>query len=829
MRERLRAHRNQLKAGLGERSAGLLSGYLISEILRRAAEGGDPAFTLQEFRQCLLVDGEELARVAGTRDWGLVVGAMPAIPDVARPSVLAELASVFSSPDSRRVRRAVLVGLSGIGKSSLAAGYIGDRADSYDLVFWVNGETETTLIASFRQIIETIRGTNPLASHHGEASGLRAAVHTEVSKIFGRWAMIFDNVSNPRLVEPWIPVLGRGDVIITSIDSATPYGAASVINVGAMEVTEAVELLARRLDLDEIDRRRHDRQLVELARELEWWPLALELAAGYMNSCGIQLSRLDNYIDILKVRAVSDSSSLPPGYPRTLSAAVRMNLEQLMSEPEGAGEDSMGQLAFSVLALAAYLAPRQIPVDLIAISAVLDLSDIAGESGHALHRGPIKLDSASFNAGEVIRELRRYSLVTHDNEVPATIGDVMADGEPAISVNSIVQEVVRAGTDGWSETPAGLERLAFHVERWLAGALELGELARVYIMFTHADALVIHLMRLQIFNAHVGLLWGNLAMAYLAQGNAGRADTLLRAEVELFTSGVADNELLVVQAKLTLVNILLERPSASSLRDSDALPYLEHVLRFAQAVANDHPPAAVKLAVDALAVLALPRIKEVGSSDFEVLRNVFADLKSMLEATPYSRAVDDCSHASRLIARGEAREAEALCRGAIQANILNGSAELEAWRLLIEALVHQRNWRAADVELGRLIDRFGATRWMPHVVSALVHNVGYVCAMFSLLEGDDRACGLLDRIMEWPAVPRAVEVSSAGRHNRVRLLAAVRDISKGHYQRAEVALNSLQIEDMDDDGNQRELEGWRKLWELAKLVLFQHAHSSRLD
>lgn len=97
LREKLRTFRNRARAGLGDKSAGFLSGYLISEILRRAADKESAEFTTAQLREILLVPCEDVARSFGFRDWGVVVGSMPQVPDVNRPGLLAQLVSALST------------------------------------------------------------------------------------------------------------------------------------------------------------------------------------------------------------------------------------------------------------------------------------------------------------------------------------------------------------------------------------------------------------------------------------------------------------------------------------------------------------------------------------------------------------------------------------------------------------------------------------------------------------------------------------------------------------------------------------------------------------
>lgn len=82
LRARLRRHRNDHRAGLGNESAGLMAGYLISEIFQSAADENRAEFTIAEFRTKLLVDGATLRSAVWRRDWGVVVGAVPGWPDI---------------------------------------------------------------------------------------------------------------------------------------------------------------------------------------------------------------------------------------------------------------------------------------------------------------------------------------------------------------------------------------------------------------------------------------------------------------------------------------------------------------------------------------------------------------------------------------------------------------------------------------------------------------------------------------------------------------------------------------------------------------------------
>jgi polynucleotide 5'-kinase involved in rRNA processing len=97
--------------------------------------------TVGEFERLVMASGAVLARTMGRRDWGAVVGRVPVVPDVRRSDLLDQVHAALSLPSAQRgVCRCMLTGMSGIGKTSLAASYVLDRADVYGAVFWVDGE-----------------------------------------------------------------------------------------------------------------------------------------------------------------------------------------------------------------------------------------------------------------------------------------------------------------------------------------------------------------------------------------------------------------------------------------------------------------------------------------------------------------------------------------------------------------------------------------------------------------------------------------------------------------------------------------------------------------
>jgi hypothetical protein len=157
----LRRVRHRAGRGLSQDSGGLLIWYLVAEAMRRAADPRAAEWSVEEFRRAVLLEDRALFEVVGRQDFGLVYGQIPFTADIARPQDDAWLDAALSS--GRAAGEPVMcavTGLSGVGKSSLAAAYIASRAYRYDAVFWLDAESEESLTASFARLLAHMTGAD---------------------------------------------------------------------------------------------------------------------------------------------------------------------------------------------------------------------------------------------------------------------------------------------------------------------------------------------------------------------------------------------------------------------------------------------------------------------------------------------------------------------------------------------------------------------------------------------------------------------------------------------------------------------------------------------
>ncbi|WP_189109803.1 NB-ARC domain-containing protein [Streptomyces camponoticapitis] len=774
----MRNIRNSARLGLGEKSAGLLVGYLLSEVFGRAADlSGERAnFSVAELRRLALVDGETLARTVGSLDWGVVVGAIPRIPDVPRPQVVNQIMEAFPRTPDRGTRFVNLAGPSGIGKSSAAALYISACADQYDVIAWINCETASSLYSDFQRALQALVPSSGQGGKFSSPEDLQHEIQLTLGRFPGRWLIVLDNALSLREVEPWVPKTSRGDIILTTINSAAPAGSAHVVTVSTMEREQSIELLRRRLQLTEGESVLWRPATQRMAEELGDWPLALELGAGYLVGCGYGIENSDVYIDALRTRAISDHDSIPAGYPQTLAAALNMCIDKLEQRIKGGTDKTpdISAVATHLLIMSAFLGSHQIPAHLLLATA---LSNTEEEE----HLGPLIVSPDIVRLGEVLRELFQFSLVKNDLPLPAPQEDKFTEATRTISVNSVTQEIIRMRVAGHPDLPSSIDRLVGHVERWLRTSSEFGMAERVQTIQSHAELLLTHAEAAHVRSERVALLCGNLAGPYQLLGDACRAERLLKRELEILHEVAPDNETLISQTRFMLAHMYLysncdsERPHIPGLETTydEAVKHLEYVLYVSRGWVETYPKAAIKFAADIRAILRRGTIKLNGLTELNSLAEAFSDLESRLPESNYSRDLGLIVKAEERIREGRFGVAESHCREVLRNNPV-GWPNAEARRLLTESLARQGKWAEARKEVNFWKTDPAAPSLFRESILDLIRNVGQACAE-AIVAGDSRALPIMYELVSWPDLDSFLHLGSPGDQRVIELLRQICD------------------------------------------------------
>ncbi|MEU7336681.1 NB-ARC domain-containing protein [Streptomyces sp. NPDC007074] len=741
LHERLRERRARHRAGLGSRSAGLITGHLVAEIMRRAADPHQAYWTIADFTDAALVEDDVLVRALGRQDWGSVFGPLAPVPDVPRPGLLAEIAEALTpaDPRERSVNSCVLSGLSGIGKSSTAAAYVAAHADRYDLVLWADAATEEAMAGSFRRIWGHLNGH----AHDSPAAStpyLREQVHELLAALPGRWLLVFDDAT-PADVDAWIPRLGRGDVLFTSIDSAG-WQTIPCVGLSRMNHAQALELLTRRLRLNEKAAAEWREDLDALVETLEGWPLAIELACGYMRTCKIPVERLEHFRTLLLDRALADKSSKPSGYPQTLAATVELSLERLARNTADDGRELPNQVR-EVLGVLCNFAAQRIPVHLAMACAFIQ-PDIVPAGSEA-----VVLDEATVPVREIIRALIQVSFVRYDEPLASRFSELPGSND-TVSMNTVLQQLLRRLLSQCAQVDTALSRSAFHTARWLGAALDFGDGDLAWEIAPHAAALAGHVQGGGVKDNHTALLIGNLAGFEHIQGRMEQAMRLLHLELQWLQDLADPNTLLIAQTRISLAQMHAHHDSSDPVKQVASLlsPLVEYIERLP--AEPDGEPAAALLATQALIVLRNLADTHPDDPRLRPILNAFTTLADQLPKTAAVTERLEAERVARLFGDGDLQGVEHAARSQLHRPHHSHAASFhaaEVIRHLVEALVYQRRWPEAEAEFETFLPYTGPRSLYRSSVQDFVHNVGLACALAWIESTDESAAALLRRVL----------------------------------------------------------------------------------
>jgi tetratricopeptide (TPR) repeat protein len=312
---------------------------------------------------------------------------LPAPGDfVGRRDELDRLDEILSGGD----RAAVIYGLGGRGKSSLAAEWARRRWTRP--VRWIAADSAARVQAGLAALASALE-------IHAVPLGTAALSERAIQWLDSHpgWLIILDNVVHPQDVDELVARLrGRGTFVVTTLRPSGWTDLFEVLPLDDLPETESMELLQRRAGLAVAPGERDHAEAVELCAELGHLPLALEQAAAYIAESGISVGE---YRRLLSTHPAETFAAHAEGVEsaRTISRLWSLTLDRIDDTPQAA--------------------------DLLRILSWLDGSAVSREVIAALEPDP-------FVAAEAVRRLAAYSLLRHGPQ-----GDV--------SVHNVVQLVYR--------------------------------------------------------------------------------------------------------------------------------------------------------------------------------------------------------------------------------------------------------------------------------------------------------------------------------------------------------------------------------------------------
>jgi tetratricopeptide (TPR) repeat protein len=331
---------------------------------------------------------------------------------------LTEMRDALRSGEPAALTQA-LAGLGGVGKTQLAIEYAYRHAFDYSLVWWMRSEQAAILAADYAALA---KGLDLPEKDAAEQPVVISAVRDALQHRRD-WLLVFDNANAPEEIRDYLPAMG-GHVLITSRHAAWG-GVAQKVEVKKWTPEAATEFLLKRTGQTDADAAK------ELARELDYLPLALEQAAAYIDSAQ---KTLPGYLAMFRQHQLTLLKRGKPGtdYPATVETTWEFAFQRLETEsPSGV----------ALLQLCAFLAPDDIPRDVI----------VAGAELLPASLGETVRDGLAFD--DAVSAIRRYSLID-------------ASGESALSMHRLVQAVVRdrldlPGRGRWAEAALNVVNEAF--------------------------------------------------------------------------------------------------------------------------------------------------------------------------------------------------------------------------------------------------------------------------------------------------------------------------------------------------------------------------------
>jgi class 3 adenylate cyclase/Tfp pilus assembly protein PilF len=252
---------------------------------------------------------------------------------------LAMLASALAGEPSI----AVVHGLGGVGKSTLARECAWRNRDAFSILWWLNAQTEEGIIDGFLRLG---------AMFHDELDRIadrRAAATRVVNSLLGGFdkpvLLVFDNLEDERLLRAWLPRTGVR-ALVTSRDAMLGDDAVA-IPLQTWQLDTAIEYLQResgRADLSDADAR-------AIATAVGALPLALAHAAASLRR--MRMVSPQRYI--ANITEHLKNAPRNAEYPQSVFATFTTAIAQ--AEREAAG-------AAAVLCFAARFAPDAIPDEL---------------------------------------------------------------------------------------------------------------------------------------------------------------------------------------------------------------------------------------------------------------------------------------------------------------------------------------------------------------------------------------------------------------------------------------------------------------------------------
>ncbi|EFH83275.1 tetratricopeptide repeat protein [Ktedonobacter racemifer] len=330
-----------------------------------------------------------------------------------------------------------LCGLGGIGKTQTALEYAYRYYSAYQSILWLPAETAEMLARRCQGLARRLGTTTILEEQAPEASLELIRIWLETHE---SWLLILDNVEQVAVIEPLLPSLFNGHILLTTRAQATgPL--AQHIDLKQMSDEESALLLLRRAKYLAVSASLHTikEQDVHEARAigklLGGLPLALDQAGAYIEETGCSLADYLARYQRHRKDLLARRGNNPMEHPLSIAGTISLCIERLEQEQQAAAE---------LLYCCAFLHREGITEELLSL-----LAPELGTQLTLVLSDPLALDDAIARLRALsllYRQATTHSLVVH-SLVQAILRDALSQEQQDTWLARILRGLNRVFTE----------------------------------------------------------------------------------------------------------------------------------------------------------------------------------------------------------------------------------------------------------------------------------------------------------------------------------------------------------------------------------------------
>lgn len=316
-----------------------------------------------------------------------------------------------------RIRSYALQGLGGIGKTQIALEYVYQHALEYSAVFWLEAENAETISSGLLRIAEVLQ--LPERTDKDQQHVVKAVEHWLATH--HQWLLIWDNVSDMKLLERFLLIARTGTILLTTRCSVLGTFAQG-IDLPPMNQEDGIQFLLRRAKILPLEADHWQVQqfvlqeatqyaaAVDLITDMGGLPLALDQVGAYIEETGCSLSGYLQSYKQQQIRLLDRRGMLAHEHLHSVLATFQLALERVEQEQEA---------AMDVLCVCALLHAEAIPEELF-----LEGAPYLGPRLASLTANPLQFD-------HIMAFLRNLSLIQRRAETRT------------LSLHRLIQAVLR--------------------------------------------------------------------------------------------------------------------------------------------------------------------------------------------------------------------------------------------------------------------------------------------------------------------------------------------------------------------------------------------------